>query len=124
MVIKESDCKIEFTKGKGPGGQHRNKTSSAVKATHIPTGITAFADGRDQHKNKRRALLVLSQRLRQATMDAAAASKKSGRDHRIHNTPTIRTYDFKRNVVKDHRTKKTASIKNILEKAQLDLLRE
>jgi peptide chain release factor 1 len=117
------DISFEYTKGKGPGGQHRNKTCSAVRATHIPTGITAYVDGRDQHKNKRAAIKELEKRVKQAKHDARAAEKKAHRDHAIHNTETIRTYDFSRGEVKDHRTGKRASLKNILDKGKIDLLR-
>jgi peptide chain release factor 1 len=123
MNIPKQDISFEYTKGKGPGGQHRNKTCSAVRATHIPTGITAYVDGRDQYKNKRKAIKMLGQRVRQAKHDARAAEKKARRDHKIHNTETVRTYDYSRGEVKDHRTGKKASLKNILDKGKLDLLR-
>ncbi len=122
MNIPLQDISFEYTKGKGPGGQHRNKTCSAVRVTHIPTGVTAYVDGRDQHKNKRQAIKELEKRLVQKKRDRLAAEKKAIRDHKIHNTETVRTYDFSRGVVKDHRTKKTASLKNILIKGRIDLL--
>lgn len=80
-------------------------------------------DGRDQHKNKRAAIKMLEKRVAQAKREARAAEKKADRDHKIHNTETIRTYDFSRGVVKDHRTGKKASLKNILGKGKIDLLR-
>ncbi len=123
-MIKKTDIVFEFTKGKGPGGQHRNKTSSAVRATHAPTGITVFIDGRDQHKNKRKAIRVLDQRVCDAMEAEIAKKKKLHRDHKIHNTKTVRTYDFSRGVVTDHRSKRVASLKNVLEKGRLDLLQE
>jgi peptide chain release factor 1 len=122
MSIPNQDISFEYTKGKGPGGQHRNKTCSAVRATHKPTGLSAYVDGRDQHKNKRQAIKELEKRLAQKKREHLAAEKKAIRDHKIHNTETVRTYDFSRGVVKDHRTKKTASLKNILIKGKLDLL--
>jgi len=64
-VLPKKDVKIERTKGKGPGGQHRNKTESMIKATHIPTGITVSIDGRHQHKNKKLALKELEERVNQ-----------------------------------------------------------
>jgi protein subunit release factor A len=123
MSIPSKDISFEYTKGKGPGGQHRNKTCSAVRAKHIPTGITAYVDGRDQHKNKRAAIKMLEKRVAQAKREVNAAKKKADRDHKIHNTETIRTYDYSRGEVKDHRTGKKASLKNILDKGKLDLLR-
>lgn len=123
MRIPLKDISFEYTRGKGPGGQHKNKTCSAVRATHKPTGVTAYVDGRDQHKNKRQAIKMLEKRIAQAKQEANAVEKKAHRDFKIHNTKTIRTYDYSRGVVKDHRTKKTASLKNILDKGKLDLLR-
>ena len=122
-LLRPDDIKIAFTKGKGPGGQHKNKTSSAVRATHIPTGISVFIDGRDQHKNKKRALKLLEERVQKSFDDEKAALKKQHRDKKIHERDIIRTYDFGKGLVKDHRSKKTASIKNILDKGKLDLLK-
>lgn len=121
--VKKKDLKIEYMRGTGPGGQHRNKTDSACRITHIPTGISAYADERSQHHSRKKAMAELEQRIRQAKLDKQAEAKKTRRDHAIHNTERIRTYDFSRGVVTDHRTGKTASLKNILEKGRLDLLR-
>lgn len=55
--MEDSDIKIDTFRGSGPGGQHRNKTDSCVRATHVPSGITAIAtEQRSQHQNKRVAL--------------------------------------------------------------------
>jgi peptide chain release factor 1 len=123
MKIQKSDCKIETMRGTGPGGQHRNKTDSAVRITHEPTGISAYADERSQANSKRKAWKELEQRIIQSIIDKKEADKKSKRDFKIHNTKTIRTYDFKSGIVKDHRTGKTATIKEVLEKGKIDLLR-
>jgi len=123
QLLRPDDIKIEFTKGKGPGGQHKNKTSSAVRATHIPTNIVVFIDGRDQHQNKKLALELLEKRVQKFFDAERALLKKNKRDKKIKERDIIRTYDFKKSIVKDHRTKKTASIKQILEKGNIDLLR-
>lgn len=117
------DIKIEYMRGTGPGGQHKNKTESACRVTHVPTGTTAYADTRSKHRSRKLALAELQQRLRQREADARAAKKKARRDHAIHNTVVIRTYDFSRGVVTDHRSKRTASLKNILDKGRIELLR-
>jgi len=122
-MLNKDDVKIQFTKGKGPGGQHRNKTSSMVRATHKPTGIVVTVDGRDQHKNKAQALRELESRIVAFHEDVRAKQKKAHRDIKIKDRTVIRTYDFGRGVVKDHRTGKTASVKDILGKGKLDLLR-
>jgi len=123
-MLNKRDVKIQFTRGKGPGGQHKNKTCSMVRATHVPTGTVVTEDGRDQHKNKKRALAELERRVLALGEQERAAVKKALRDKKIHEHNTIRTYDFSRGVVTDHRTKKKASLKNILGKGRLDLLRE
>jgi peptide chain release factor 1 len=110
-------------RGKGPGGQHRNKTDSAVRITHIPSGISAFADERSQFVSRRKALKALQDRLREAKANRMADQIKSRRDWAIHNTRTIRTYDYSRGLVTDHRSKKNATLKNIIEKGKLELLR-
>lgn len=123
MEFNLKDVRIEFLKGTGPGGQHKNKVESACRVTHLPTGLQAYVDTRSQHQSKKKALKELQKRFRQMQDDKKAEQKKSRRDHAIRNTETIRTYDFSRGVVKDHRSGKTASLKNILQKGRLDLLR-
>lgn len=117
-TLNLSDVKFEITKGKGPGGQHKNKTSSTVKATHIPTGIQVVANGRCQHTNRRNAIVELERRLEQLREEQQSAARKARRDVAIHSTETIRTYNFDRGMVKDHRTGAVASIKDVLIKGQ------
>lgn len=123
MKIPKSDLKIEFMRGTGPGGQHRNKTDSACRITHIPSGISAYADERSQSHSRKSAMAELQKRLANQKAERLAASKKERRDQAIQPQASIRTYDFKRGVVTDHRTKKTASVKDILTKGKLELLR-
>lgn len=123
MKFDKADVKIETKVGQGPGGQHRNKTSSCVVATHLPTGITVTIDGRHQHKNKHEALRVLERRVKEFEQAEKAAVKKARRDEAIHDKTRVRTYDFTKNIVKDHRTGKVASLKQVMDKGRLDLLR-
>jgi len=123
IMFNEKDVSIERTKGKGPGGQHRNKTESMIKATHLPTGLTIAVDGRKQHTNKREALKLLEEKVIQYYQQQKADKKKKVRDNKIKERDIIRTYDYKKGVVKDLRTGKTASIKNVMLKGRLDLLR-
>jgi len=122
--IPKKDLKIEFMRGQGPGGQHRNKTDSACRITHIPTGVSAYCDERSQPTSKRNAMKELKRRLVSRKSERMAEEKKKLRDHAIHNTKTIRTYDFKKQLVTDHRTGKTARLKEVLDKGRIDLLRE
>jgi peptide chain release factor 1 len=109
-------------RGTGPGGQHRNKTESAVRVTHLPTGVSAYADERSQKQSKRKALRELDRRLAERRQESADADKKARRDAAIRERSIIRTYDYSRDTVKDHRTGKTASIKNVLDKGRIDLI--
>ena len=121
-MIPKSEMRIETIRGKGPGGQHKNKTDSMVRITHIPTGTVVSVDGRHQHRNKAKAIAELERRLRESKLQQQAARKKARRDVVIHEHTTVRTYDFSRGIVKDHRTGNTASLKNILDKGKLELL--
>ena len=76
----ERQCSVEFTRGSGPGGQHRNKTETAVRLTHIPSGLVVVAaDSRSQAQNRKNALRRLAERLAQIERDEAAAKKRSER---------------------------------------------
>ena len=92
-------------------------------ATHEPTGIEARVDGRKQHQNKKQAIRQLEESVAEHFNAQNAAKKKSRRDYAIHNETRIRTYDFSRGIVTDHRTGKKASIKDILGKGLLDKLK-
>ena len=112
--MKDNEIKIERITGQGPGGQHRNKTASCVRLTHLPSGIQVTIDGRNQHANLRKARKILEQRVAEAKQAMVAKARKQRRDTAIKDGPVIRTYDYKRKVVKDHRTGKTASLKEVM----------
>jgi protein subunit release factor A len=123
MNIEKKDLKIEYSRGRGHGGQRRDKVFTCVKMTHLPTGIVVTHDGRNREHNRQMALRELKNRIKEQEKKKRAKKKKKHRDFKIHNTPIIRTYDFKKQIVKDHRSGKTAPLKAVLEKGNLDLLR-
>jgi len=120
--MNDKDIKVETMRGQGPGGQRKNKTETCVRLTHIPTGIQVTIDSRKQSESMRQARKILAGRIKQAAEDEKAAARKARRDAAIKDGPVIRTYDYKRKVVKDHRSGKTASLKEVLD-GHLDELR-
>jgi peptide chain release factor 1 len=107
VQINPADLRIDTFRASGAGGQHINKTDSAVRITHIPTGIVAECqDDRSQHRNKARALQVLSARIQereraaQAAKDAALRKGLIGSGDR---SDRIRTYNFPQGRLTDHR---------------------
>jgi len=117
---------IKTQRGSGPGGQHRNKTESAVKVTHTPTGMQVFIDtSRSQAANKEKALQILESRIDalkfqviKDSYESAKASQHGGGGR----TGKIRTYDFKDGAITDHRLgKQSGRIKDIM-KGNLDIL--
>ncbi len=122
MNVKRSDITFRYTRGQGPGGQRKNKVETCVIATHEPTGLEVRIDGRSRHQNLRQAVKLLTKRVWDLADAKRAKQRKARRDYAIKNEERVRTYDYSRDLVTDHRTGKTASIKDILEKAKLDKL--
>ena len=107
LEINPNDLKIDTFRSSGAGGQHINKTSSAIRITHIPTGtVVECQDERSQYKNKDKALKVLKSRLLQEKQEAQAGSIAAERKSQVgtgDRSERIRTYNYHENRVTDHR---------------------
>lgn len=102
--LRLEDVEIITQRGHGNGGQHQNKTSSAVRARHRPTGISVMINGRSQLLNRDTALKILAGRVAEHFRDRVAAAALSAKHHPAIPQGKIRTYNLKRNQVTDHRT--------------------
>jgi peptide chain release factor 1 len=105
--INRADLKIDTYRASGAGGQHINKTESAVRITHLPTGIVSESqDGRSQHKNKEIAMNQLYQRIIEAQRSVKASELEAQRRSLVGSgdrSEKIRTYNYPQNRVTDHR---------------------
>jgi peptide chain release factor 1 len=124
IEINDSDLRIDTYRSSGAGGQHVNKTDSAVRITHLPTGIVVTSSEKSQHQNRARAMKVLQARLydqQREALDSARASARKSQVGSGDRSERIRTYNFPQGRVTDHRINLTLyNLAKVIEGEALD----
>ena len=124
IEIKDSDLRIDTYRSSGAGGQHVNKTDSAVRITHLPSGIVVTSSEKSQHQNRARAMKVLKARLYQAKRDVLDSERSEARKTQVGSgdrSERIRTYNFPQGRVTDHRINLTLyNLPKVIEGESLD----
>jgi peptide chain release factor 1 len=122
--IKESDLRIDTYRSSGAGGQHVNKTDSAVRITHLPTGVVVTSSEKSQHQNRARAMKNLKARLYDMQREALDSARSEARKSQVGSgdrSERIRTYNFPQGRVTDHRINLTLyNLARIIEGDALD----
>jgi peptide chain release factor 1 len=124
IEINDSDLRIDTYRSSGAGGQHVNKTDSAVRITHLPTGVVVTSSEKSQHQNRARAMKVLKMRLydmQREALDTARASARKSQVGSGDRSERIRTYNFPQGRVTDHRINLTLyNLPKVMEGEALD----
>ena len=122
MKINRNIYKVEYTRGTGAGGQHKNKVETCVVITHIESGLKEKCeDSRKRNLNEKTAYIRLQKRLQAIEDNKKHEKLNDARKKAIEKNGIIRTYNFKGNYVKDHRTGETANLKKVLD-GRLELI--
>lgn len=128
VEINEGDLEMEAFRASGPGGQSVNKVNSAIRITHLPTGIAvACQEERSQHKNRERAMRLLRAKLKQQQEEEMRQERVQERRIQVgsgERSEKIRTYNFPQNRITDHRIELTIHQLDRVLEGQLDLLIE
>ena len=124
IEINDADLRIDTYRSSGAGGQHVNKTDSAVRITHLPSGIVVTSSEKSQHQNRARAMKVLKARLYQEKRDVLDNARSEARKSQVGSgdrSERIRTYNFPQGRVTDHRINLTLyNLPKVIEGESLD----
>jgi peptide chain release factor 1 len=124
IEIRDQDIRIDTYRSSGAGGQHVNKTDSAVRITHLPSGIVVTSSEKSQHQNRARAMKVLKARLYEQQREALDSARAENRKSQVGSgdrSERIRTYNFPQGRVTDHRINLTLyNLPKVMEGESLD----
>ncbi len=124
IEIRDVDIRIDTYRSSGAGGQHVNKTDSAVRITHLPSGIVVTSSEKSQHQNRARAMKVLAARLHDQKREALDSERSQARKSQVGSgdrSERIRTYNFPQGRVTDHRINLTLyNLAKVIEGEALD----
>jgi peptide chain release factor 1 len=124
IEIRDQDLRIDTYRSSGAGGQHVNKTDSAVRITHLPTGIVVTSSEKSQHQNRARAMKALQVKLYDQQREALDSARSDARKSQVGSgdrSERIRTYNFPQGRVTDHRINLTVyNLPKVLEGEALD----
>jgi peptide chain release factor 1 len=124
IEVRDQDIRIDTYRSSGAGGQHVNKTDSAVRITHLPTGIVVTSSEKSQHQNRARAMKVLKARLYEQQREALDSARAENRKSQVGSgdrSERIRTYNFPQGRVTDHRINLTLyNLPKVMEGEALD----
>jgi peptide chain release factor 1 len=124
IEVRDQDIRIDTYRSSGAGGQHVNKTDSAVRITHLPSGIVVTSSEKSQHQNRARAMKVLKARLYEQQREALDSARAENRKSQVGSgdrSERIRTYNFPQGRVTDHRINLTLyNLPKIMEGEALD----
>ena len=128
IELKEADLRVDFFRASGPGGQKGNRTSAAVRLTHMPTGlVVSIQDETSQHKNRAKAMRVLRSRIYDHVESQRQEKEQSLRRGQIGSgdrSQRIRTYNFPQNRVTDHRIKENFNLEKVVKEGALEKMLE
>ncbi len=124
IEVRDEDIRIDTYRSSGAGGQHVNKTDSAVRITHLPTGIVVTSSEKSQHQNRARAMKVLKAKLYEQKREALDSARSESRKSQVGSgdrSERIRTYNFPQGRVTDHRINLTLyNLPKVVEGEALD----
>lgn len=124
IVINDADLRIDTYRSSGAGGQHVNKTDSAVRITHVPTGVVVTSSEKSQHENRRKAMINLKAKLYDMQRQALDTARSDARKSQVGSgdrSERIRTYNFPQGRVTDHRINLTLyNLTKVIEGEALD----